>query len=137
MAQPVLEQSFIARGRNDEDALINARNISYRFIQKDSVLKFDRHLERLNNGLWRGQELHMTLKVPLNTKLVIDRKLDRNMNFNLYDCEQSNTPRNPAGSVFIMKPDGLQCKIDTIPAVKTDSLKTQPPVATDTVKQAQ
>lgn len=134
VAQPVLEQSFIARGRNDEDALINARNISYRFIQKDSVLKFDRHLERLNNGLWRGQELHMTLKVPLNTKLVIDRKLDRNMNFNLYDCEQSNTPRNPAGAVFIMKPDGLQCKIDTIPTVKTDTLKTQPPVVTDTVK---
>jgi len=70
--QPVLIESFTARGRNDEDALINARNISYRFTQKDSILKFDRHLERLNSSLWRGQELHMTLKVPLNTKLVID-----------------------------------------------------------------
>jgi phage shock protein PspC (stress-responsive transcriptional regulator) len=124
--QPVLIESFTARGRDDEDALINARNISYRFLQKDSVLKFDRNIERLNNTKWRGQELHMTLKVPLNATLVIDGKLDRNMNFNLYDCLQANTPRNPAGSVFIMSADGLQCKIDTAAiaaAAKADSIK--------------
>jgi phage shock protein PspC (stress-responsive transcriptional regulator) len=124
--QPVLIESFTARGRNDEDALTNARNISYRFIQKDSVLKFDRRLERLKGTLWRGQELHMTLKVPLNAKLVIDGKLDRNMNFNLYDCEQNNTPRNPLGSVFVMTTDGLQCKIDSAAlaaAAKADSIK--------------
>ena len=128
--QPVLIESFTARGRNDEDALINARNISYRFTQKDSILKFDRHLERLNSSLWRGQELHMTLKVPLNTKLVIDGKLDRNMNFNLYDCEQNNTTHNPAGSVFIMTADGLQCKVDTVPAIKADTLKNKMPADT-------
>jgi phage shock protein PspC (stress-responsive transcriptional regulator) len=124
--QPILIESFTARGRDDEDALINARNISYRFLQKDSVLKFDRNLERLNNTKWRGQELHMILKVPLNAKLVIDGKLDRNMNFNLYDCLQANTPQNPAGSEFIMTADGLQCKIDTAAiaaAAKADSIK--------------
>jgi phage shock protein PspC (stress-responsive transcriptional regulator) len=128
--QPVLIESFTARGRNDEDALINARNISYRFLQKDSVLKFNRHLERLAGTLWRGQELHMTLKVPLNSKLIIDGKLDRNMNFNLYDCLQNNKPQNPAGSVFIMTPDGLQCKIDTIPATKVDTLNNKLPADT-------
>lgn len=133
VAQPVLIESFTARGRNDEDALINARNVSYRFLQKDSVLKFDRNLERLDNTKWRGQELHMTLKVPLNAKLVIDGKLDRNMNFNLYDCQQNNTPRNPAGSVFVMSMDGLQCKIDTVAAAaaaRRDSIKNQQPVDT-------
>ncbi|MBB6111817.1 PspC domain-containing protein [Mucilaginibacter lappiensis] len=124
--QPVLVQSFTARGRNDEDALTNARNISYRFIQKDSVLKFDRHLERLGRSMWRGQEVHMTLKVPLNAKLVIDGKLDRNLDLNLYNCGQDNTPKNPAGSVYIMATDGLQCKIDTAAraaAAKADSIK--------------
>jgi phage shock protein PspC (stress-responsive transcriptional regulator) len=124
--QPILIESFTARGRTDEDALINARNISYRFVQKDSVLKFDRHLERLPRTMWRGQELHMALKVPLNAKLVIDGKLDRNMDFNLYDCGQSNTPKNPNGSVYIMAADGLQCKIDTAAiaaAAKADSIK--------------
>lgn len=128
--QPVLIESFTARGRNDEDALINARNISYRFLQKDSVLKFNRHLERLAGTLWRGQELHMTLKVPLNSKLIIDGKLDRNMNFNLYDCLQNNKPQNSTGSVFIMTPDGLQCKIDTIPATKVDTLNNKLPADT-------
>jgi phage shock protein PspC (stress-responsive transcriptional regulator) len=128
--QPVLIESFTARGRNDEDALINARNISYSFLQKDSVLKFNRHLERLAGTLWRGQELHITLKVPLNSKLIIDGKLDRNMNFNLYDCLQNNKPQNSAGSVFIMTPDGLQCKIDTIPATKVDTLNNKLPADT-------
>ncbi|MEN0055194.1 MAG: PspC domain-containing protein [Mucilaginibacter sp.] len=131
VSQPVLVQSFSARGRNDEDALTNARNVTYRFLQKDSVLKFDRNLERLDHTKWRGQELHMTLKVPLNAKLVIDGKLDRNMNFNLYDCHQNNNPRNPAGSVFVMTMDGLQCKIDTVAvAPKPDSVKNQLPADT-------
>lgn len=126
--QPVLVESFSARGRNDEDALSNAQNISYRFIQKDSVLKFDRHLERLNNTKWRGQELYLTLKVPLNAKVIIDGKLDRNMgyNINIHGCEQNNLPRNPLGSVFVMRADGLQCKIDTAAlaaAAKADSIK--------------
>jgi phage shock protein PspC (stress-responsive transcriptional regulator) len=124
--QPVLIESFTARGRDDEDALINARNISYRFLQKDSVLKFDQYLERSNYTKWRGQRLLITLKVPLNTKLIIDGKLDRNINLNLHDCEWNNSPKNPAGSVFIMRADGLQCKVDSAAiaaAAKADSLK--------------
>jgi hypothetical protein len=124
--QPVLIESFTARGRDDEDALINARNISYRFLQKDSVLKFDRYLERFKNTKWRSQQLLITLKVPLNAKLVIDGKLDRNINLNLHDCEWNNSPKNPAGSVFIMRADGLQCKVDSAAiaaAAKADSLK--------------
>jgi phage shock protein PspC (stress-responsive transcriptional regulator) len=87
--QPILVESFTARGRDYEDALTNTKNISYRFVQKDSVLKFDRHLERAAGTLWRGQELHLTLKVPLNSKLVIDTRLDVNIGFNLYDCQQN------------------------------------------------
>ncbi|SDE79593.1 phage shock protein C (PspC) family protein [Mucilaginibacter pineti] len=121
--QPVLIESFSARGRTDEDALINARNISYRFLQKDSVLKFDRHLERLAGSLWHGQELHITIKVPLNSTLVIDGKLDRNINFGLNECGQNNNPVNPKGSVFVMTADGLECKIPPVPMATLDSLR--------------
>jgi phage shock protein PspC (stress-responsive transcriptional regulator) len=132
--QPVLVESFIARGRDDEDALINARNISYRFTQKDSVLKFDRRLERLAGSKWRGQKVYITLKVPLNATLVIDGKLDRNMGFNLYDCGQSNKPSNPNGSVFVMTANGLECKIPPVPQATIDSLRKQELV--DSIKNA-
>jgi phage shock protein PspC (stress-responsive transcriptional regulator) len=133
--QPVLVESFTARGRTDEDALINAHNISYRFVQKDSVLKFDRHLERLAGSLWRGQELHLTLKVPMNAKLVIDTKLDINMGFNIYDCLNNNKPVNPLGATFIMKDNGLECDIPPVPQATIDSLRRQE--VADSIKNAQ
>ena len=132
--QPVLVESFTARGRDDEDALINARNISYRFTQKDSVIKFDRRLERLAGTKWRGQKLYITLKVPVNSTLVIDNKLDRNMGFNLYDCGQSNKPVNPNGSVFVMTANGLECKIPPVPQATIDSLRKQE--VADSIKNA-
>lgn len=132
--QPVLVESFTARGRDDEDALINARNISYRFTQKDSVIKFDRRLERLAGTKWRGQKLYITLKVPINSTLVIDNKLDRNMGFNLYDCGQNNKPVNPNGSVFVMTANGLECKIPPVPQATIDSLRKQE--VADSIKNA-
>ncbi|SEO09807.1 PspC domain-containing protein [Mucilaginibacter sp. OK283] len=125
VAQPVLVESFTARGRDYEDALTNTKNITYRFIQKDSVLKFDRHLERTAGTLWRGQELHLTLKVPLNSKLVIDTRLDVNIGFNPYDCQQSNKPINPLGAKFIMKENGIECDIPPVPQATIDSLRRQ------------
>lgn len=121
--QPVLVETFSARGSSLEEALITARSTSYRFEQKDSVLNFDRHLEIPQGFLWRGQELHLTLKVPLNAKLVIDQKLDRNMNFNLYECKTEGAGITTA--TYIMTANGLECKVDPIKAAeaKADSLK--------------
>jgi phage shock protein PspC (stress-responsive transcriptional regulator) len=132
--QPVLIESFTARGRDYEDALMNTRNISYRFTQKDSVLKFDRRIERLAGAKWRGQKLYITIKVPLNSTLVIDQKLDRNIGFNLYDCGQSNQPSNPNGSVFVMTANGLECKIPPVPQATIDSLRRQE--VADSIKNA-
>jgi hypothetical protein len=121
--QPVLVETFSARGGSLEEALINARNTAYRFDQKDSVLNFDRHLEMPQGFLWRGQELHLTLKVPLNAKIIIDQKLDRNINFNIYECKNEGDGITTA--TYIMTANGLECKVDPIKAAKfkADSLK--------------
>jgi hypothetical protein len=111
--QPVLIETFSARGTNLEEALINARSAAYRFEQKDSVLNFDRHLEMPQGFLWRGQELHLTLKVPLNAKIIIDQKLDRNINFNIYDCKDQGNNNGITTATYIMTANGLECKTDT------------------------
>jgi phage shock protein PspC (stress-responsive transcriptional regulator) len=113
--QPVLVESFSARGFDYGNALINAQNTTYQFSQIDSVLKFNRHLEKPLNRLWRNQEIHLTLKVPLNAILVIDRDLQNYLhNVNVYECKDINKKPDAQTANFIMTADGLQCKVDTL-----------------------
>lgn len=120
VAQPVLVESFSARGFDYGDALVNAQNTTYQFSQQDSVLKFNRHLEKPFNRLWRNQEIHLTLKVPVNAMLVIDKQLQGYLDgINIYQCAEINKKDKAPSAAFIMTNDGLQCKVDTLPAINT------------------
>jgi hypothetical protein len=111
----VLVESFSARGRDYEDALSNARGISYQFKQEGNVLKFNRRMEKQEDKFWRAQELHLTLKIPMNSKLVIDQSLDRFVRgISVYDCKNDNKQENAPSAKFIMTENGLQCKVDTL-----------------------
>ncbi|RWY52473.1 PspC domain-containing protein [Mucilaginibacter gilvus] len=115
VSQPVLVESFSARGRDYEDALSNARGISYQFQQVGNVLKFNRRMEKQEDKFWRAQELHLTLKVPMNYKLVIDQNLDRFVRgVSIYDCKEINKQEGASSAKFIMTENGLQCKVDTL-----------------------
>lgn len=119
--EPVLVESFSARGRTKVDALLNAKDIAYQFSQTDSILTFDRHMQRLHKAPYRGQEVRLTLKVPVNAKLVIDRSLDRILDgVSIYDCQTDNKQDYDIPATFIMKNTGLECKVDTVVA-KTDT----------------
>jgi phage shock protein PspC (stress-responsive transcriptional regulator) len=121
---PVLEESFSANGGNYEDALFNARNTSYIFAQQDSVLKFDYALRKRPNISWHAEEVNLTLKVPLNSKVVIEQRLDNYVqDIDLYRCKQDNKKENTNTATFIMTDNGLQCKVDTLVTSKKDSLK--------------
>jgi hypothetical protein len=131
VAYPVLEESFSAKGRDYDDALFNARNTTYVFAQQDSVLKFDYALRKRPNIPWRDEELELTLKVPINAKVVIDQKLDNYVrDINLYDCNMDDKRQGYEPAVFTMTDSGLQCKIDTVVTAKKDSAK----VKADTAK---
>ena len=55
--QPELTEEFAAQGPNETEALMSARNTSYQFVQKDSILQFDRRLIRKNGYNWRCEEV--------------------------------------------------------------------------------
>ena len=120
--QPVLIESYHARGRNYDNALANSRNIKYIFTQQDSLLKFDERFYPKNDELWHDEEVYLTLKLPLNAKVIIDRDLERISDFRVYDCNEIN--KRDAGKLneatFIMTDNGLQCKVDTL---VTDTVK--------------
>ena len=132
VTQPVLIEDYKARGRNDFDALNNARNIKYIFTQQDTVLKFDYRLYPIRNDLWHDEEVYITLKLPLNAKVVIDETLNRILdNTDVNNCKTNNKQDNATSATFIMSANGLQCKVDTLVTdtikrklVKTDSIKT-------------
>jgi phage shock protein PspC (stress-responsive transcriptional regulator) len=120
VAQPVLVERYRSKGANYEKALLNARNTRYNFAQKDSVLNFDYKLHRLNSDAWHAEDIELTLKVPMNTNLVIDRSLDRYMHISIYDCASVNKQPDAPNAKFTMTDNGLQCKVDTL---KTDTIK--------------
>ncbi len=62
----VLEQRFEAKGRNRVDAEANARRIRYSLTKRDSLIRFDDAIDLLPNARFRGQELHMVLRIPYN-----------------------------------------------------------------------
>jgi phage shock protein PspC (stress-responsive transcriptional regulator) len=112
--QPVLVESFSARGSDYQDALYNARGTSYQFKQEGNVLKFNRRLEKQSDLLWRAQRLHLTLRIPLNSKVVIDDQVDRFVrDISVNDCKQLNKKEDASSAKFIMTDNGLQCKVDT------------------------
>jgi phage shock protein PspC (stress-responsive transcriptional regulator) len=129
VTQPVLVQSFRARGKSYDDALYNARNTHYTFTQQDTVLKFDRRIQRLNGATWHDQQVDLILKVPMNAEVIIDDKL-RGMidGVDIYACKEVNKKEDAPSATFIMTANGLECKVDTlvtVPAViATDSAKT-------------
>lgn len=122
VAYPVLVETFRARGKNYTNALMNARNIVYQYKQTDSVLTFDRHIQQLQRKNYRGQHVRLILKLPLNSKAIIDREMDRYIyNVDLYACHKEGDDKEP---VFVMTETGLTCLADTTKA-KADSLKKQ------------
>jgi phage shock protein PspC (stress-responsive transcriptional regulator) len=127
VAKPVLIESFSARGRDYADALMNARNVVYQFKQTDSLLTFDRRLQHQGNGSWRGQEVRLTLKVPIGTELVIDQKLDQYLDgIDIYGCQNKTMLEHATTAPFIMAANGLQCympKPDS--TAKVDSTENQ------------
>jgi phage shock protein PspC (stress-responsive transcriptional regulator) len=118
---PILVESFSARGVDYEDALANAQNTNYRFGQQDSVILFSRRLEKPANKLWRNQEVHLTLKVPVNVTVVIERDLQSRIylhNVNVWECNRDNETPDAKSAMYVMTAEGLQCKIDTAAVAK-------------------
>ncbi len=114
---PALVESYSAKGSNYQEALLNARNTSYNFIQEDTVIKFDRKLLPVKKALWRDQKISLTLKMPLNSIITMEENLSRIglHNINLYDCLNDDEDKNWGKRLarFKMTETGLVCLKDT------------------------
>ena len=106
----VVLKQFTGRGKNFEHALQSAKKVNYQVSQKDSVIHFDKYMSLSGDRLFRAQELDVRLKVPVNTRLVIDGRLDwRLRGYDLSDCQPEDSSSSEP-SVWIMTEEGLKCE---------------------------
>ncbi|MGV8880155.1 MAG: PspC domain-containing protein [Sphingobacteriaceae bacterium] len=119
VAVPVLIETISAHGKNYEEALEHARSTQYNFVQQDSLLTFDSQLRNNQMTLWRNQRIKLTLKIPLNSRLVIPQTLNRYLNnVNFWDCiDPDNNEKDPSAH-FVMKEGGMECWKDTLKKFK-------------------
>lgn len=68
-----VERKISARGRSAEDARRNALDLSYRIVQKDSLLVFDEEPTLNADGKFRDQEVGLWLMMPYNREFVMTR----------------------------------------------------------------
>lgn len=89
-----LVQVFNSRGEDFNDAVKNAESVRYEFGQRDSVLRFGEHFSLAGNALWRAQKVELTLQLPANSTLIIDKKLRRILeNHEVYSQDFSKVRR--------------------------------------------
>ena len=113
--KPELVVEYQARGRDFQSAFKTAKRITYSFKQIDSTLYFDKNLHIKDTELWRHQEVKLTLKIPENTRLVIDNRLNRFLyDFDLGKCIPEGAPYFETPSKFTMATDGMKCTVDSL-----------------------
>jgi len=108
---PSITESYRSQGVNFEVALNHAKNIQYDFTQADSVLSLSRAIHLKKNANWRDQRVELVLRLPVGTKLKIDRDLNRYLQgYSLWDCNDDNYKDDMYYG--IMTADGLKCQFE-------------------------
>jgi phage shock protein PspC (stress-responsive transcriptional regulator) len=105
-------QNYSANGKTFEQALRHAQNIRYDFLQQDSLLNFSPKLHLDKKVNWRNQEVRLTIKVPVGTKLILSDNLDRYMDqYGSWACNEENG-EDREFTEWVMTEDGLKCQYE-------------------------
>lgn len=101
-----LIQKFEAQGRNRADAQANARTIRYRYVQQDSVIRFDNGVDLAPKARFRAQDLEMDLKIPYDRPFRMTKDFARHIRNRFGEKEIDRMP----ASIWKFTPaDGLVC----------------------------
>lgn len=96
-----------ANGADKRDASLLARNIRYETLQKDSLLLFNSYFDIAENDKFRGQEVKIILKVPVNQTIYLGKRMER-LIFDI-DNVTNTLDRDMVNRSWKMTPQGLEC----------------------------
>lgn len=107
-----LNTNFKSRGKTFEVALKNAQNIHYDFKQEGASLSLNPVLHIPKMGNWRGQEVELTLNIPVGTEVQINKDFNRYLRgYNYWDCDHQEGTQY---SSWIMTESGVKCKFEKV-----------------------
>ncbi|TDB64136.1 PspC domain-containing protein [Arundinibacter roseus] len=66
-----IEREITSRGSSTQDARSNAMDMTYRVVQKDSVIRFDEEPTLNSDGRFRNQRVNMRLLMPYDRPFII------------------------------------------------------------------
>jgi len=102
-------QTYESQGKTFPIALRNAQNIDYKYTQQDSLLTLSPRLRLKKESIWRNQEVHISLKVPVGTRLLLNNNIYNYLNFYYYSCSTDDNKESNYRE-WIMTEEGLKCK---------------------------
>ncbi|MDQ8004709.1 MAG: PspC domain-containing protein [Pedobacter sp.] len=116
-----ISATYESQGKNFQTALKNAQNIEYNFVQKDSSLVFSPSIKFKENGAWRGQRVHLALRIPVGSRVLINENCHRYWSFyQYYNCREDRRFEDGPYRESIMTEEGLKCRYDIENPKKTE-----------------
>ena len=97
-----LVESYQAQGSSRQDAIENAKMVTYEVLQEDSILTFDSNLRFRDNATFRAQRLDLYLYIPFNHPFVMEE------DFSAF-ISQYVDYGHMDGHTWIMSNEGLTC----------------------------
>ncbi|MEI7597659.1 MAG: PspC domain-containing protein [Bacteroidota bacterium] len=95
-----------ARGKTSKDAKENAERINYNISVNDSVILFDKYFMS-NIQKWRKQDLRITVKVPVGSKVYIDQSFEYLKYYSDYNSILNDLDKY--NQWYTMTETGLKC----------------------------
>lgn len=125
-----LEVKFSSNGSTTKEAIKNARTINYNYQINDSALVIDNYLSTLKDNKIRGQQVELTLYIPLYQVVYLDESV-KELIFdveNVTDTYDKEMIRNK----WIMLESGLTCldclDIKGVTTTQLDSIQAYIPI---------
>jgi phage shock protein PspC (stress-responsive transcriptional regulator) len=108
-----LKKQFSASGKNKKTAIQNAKNLSYEFEQKDSVLYFHDIMTLPTDKKIRNQDITLNLEIPVGTKFKMTADFADDLFGNSWDYANKyglEDDEDLAKFIFVMKEnDEIEC----------------------------
>ncbi len=124
--KPTLVQEYSAKGSNFEEALSTSRRVKHGFMQQDSLLVFDPKTHLRRGELWRDQSVNLILRIPENTRVMIERNVNPYLNgYDVWECQPPNSTGDYI-SEWKMTSEGLKCQYTSPSEQKSDTTIVNP-----------
>lgn len=103
-----LNQEFFSRGRTRQEALENAKKLSYSYSVSDSVVTFEEGFDLRTLDSFRDQRINLTLNIPYDRPFIMERSLLEILRNTIYNNGyRSSDVRSSA--VWVFNEAGLVC----------------------------